>query len=121
MKHHLSASRKQLIAERACAMKHAQTSSEFALWQAIRRKQLGVAFKRQYPVGKYIADFAAPSAKVIVEVDGGYHASRAAADARRDRYLQRAGFRVVRIPAEVVMRQLPLALEQIRSALRAEY
>ena len=121
MQHRLSASRKQLIAERACAMRHAQTSSEFALWQAIRCKQLEVAFKRQYPVGKFIADFAAPRAKVILEVDGGYHAARAAADARRDRYLQRAGYRVVRISAEVVMRQLPLALEQIRSALHGEH
>ena len=120
MQHQLSASRRQLIAERARAMRCAQTSSEFALWQAIRRGALGAAFKRQYPVGKYIADFAAPSVKVIVEVDGAYHASRGAADARRDKYLRRAGYRVVHISAELVTRALPLALEQIRRALGGE-
>jgi len=117
MKHQLSASRKQLIAERACTMRHTPTPSEAALWRCLSRKQLGVAFKRQHPIGKYIADFVAPSVKVIVEVDGGYHASRVVADARRDLYLRREGYRVVHIPAEVVARQLPLAVRQIRDAL----
>jgi len=118
MKYQLSASCRQLIAERACAMRHALTPSEAALWRCLSRKQLGVAFKRQQPVGKYIADFVAPSVKVIVEVDGGYHASRAAADERRDRYLTRAGYRVVRVSAELVMRRLPFVLEKIRMAIR---
>ena len=74
--------------------------------------------KRQQPVGKYIADFIAPSRKLIVEVDGSYHASRAAADERRDRYLTRAGYRVVRVSAELVMHQLPLTLEQIGIAIK---
>jgi very-short-patch-repair endonuclease len=117
MQNQLSASRKQVIAERARGMRFAQTPSEFALWQAIRRGSLGVTFRRQYRVGKFIADFAAPGAKLIIEVDGAYHAARTAADARRDRYLNRAGYRVLHIPAEVVMRQLPLAVEQIRAVL----
>jgi len=50
-------------------------------------------------------------------VDGAYHAARSCADARRDRYLTRAGYRVLHIPAEVVARQLPVAVEQIRVAL----
>ena len=117
MKFQLSAAHKQLIAERAWAMRQALTPSESTLWQAICKKQLGVTFKRQQPVGKYIADFLAPSAKLIVEVDGAYHAARTAADARRDRYLTRAGYRVLHIPAEVVARQLSVAVEQIRAAL----
>jgi very-short-patch-repair endonuclease len=120
MQHQLSASRKQLIAGRARAMRFAQTSSEFALWLALRNRQLGVSFKRQYPVGKYIADFAAPGVKVIVGVDGGYHASRAAADERRDRNLCRAGYRVLRIPAELVMRDIDAAVELVRAALAVE-
>jgi very-short-patch-repair endonuclease len=117
MQHQLSASRKQLIAERARLMRFAQTSSEFALWQAIRCGALGVAFKRQYPVGRFIADVAAPAAKLIVEIDGAYHARRATADARRDRYLRRAGYRVVRIPAELVMRDIAAAVQLVRVAL----
>jgi very-short-patch-repair endonuclease len=117
MQHQLSPARKQLIAERAWAMRHALTPSESTLWAAISCKQLGVVFKRQQPIGKYIADFVAPSVKVIVEVDGGYHARRTTADERRDRYLTRAGYCVVHITAEIVVRQLPLALERIRAAL----
>ena len=65
----------------------------------------------------FIADFYAPSARLIVEVDGGYHAGRVAADARRDRKLIRAGYRVVRLPAELVMRDLPAAVLAVRRAL----
>ena len=121
MQHQLSPSRKQLIAERAWAMRHAPTPSERILWQRLSGKQLGVAFRRQVPIGKYIADFVAPAAKVIVEVDGGYHAARAVADARRDRYLTRAGYRVVHIPADVVTCQLSVAIDMIRVALPQEH
>ncbi len=51
----------------------------------LRSSQLGVAFRRQVPLLGFIADFYAPSARLVVEVDGGYHARRVSADARRDR------------------------------------
>jgi len=117
MKFQLSVSHKQLIAERAWAMREAPTASEEWLWRCLCGKQLGAVFKRQYPVGKYIADFAAPRAKLIIEVDGPHHAARSCADAGRDRYLTRAGYRVLHIPAEVVARQLPVAVAQIRATL----
>jgi len=106
MRQQVSLQRQRVIAERAWCMRFAQTPSESALWQAIRRSQLGVSFKRQFPIGNHIADFAAPSVKLAIEVDGGYHATRAAADARKDRHLSRAGYRVLRIPAELVMRDI---------------
>jgi very-short-patch-repair endonuclease len=88
------------------------------LWQAIRARKLGVVFRRQVVVaGRFIADFLAPSARLIVEVDGRQHERRGAADARRDRVLGRAGYRVLRLPAELV-RDLPDALARIREALR---
>jgi Protein of unknown function (DUF559) len=74
-----------VIAERARALRSFPTLSELKLWQELKGKRQGVAFRRQYPVGRYVADFAAPSVRLIVEVDGGYHARRARADARRDR------------------------------------
>ena len=117
MRQQVSLQRQQVIAERAWCMRHAQTSSEFALWQAIRCKRLGVSFKRQFPIGNHIADFAAPSFKLAIEVDGGYHVTRAAADARKDRHLRRAGWRVLRIPAELVMRDIAAAVALVRAAL----
>ena len=66
--------RSALLVSRARRMLHAPTPSEEALWQALRVGALGVAFKRQVVLGgRYIADFFAPSAGLIVEVDGGVH------------------------------------------------
>jgi len=101
-------------------MRQAPTDSEARLWRALHSSQLGVAFRRQVPLLGFIADFYAPSARLVVEVDGGYHARRATADARRDRKLERAGYRVVRLPAELVMRDLPAAVLAVRGALNAQ-
>jgi very-short-patch-repair endonuclease len=64
-----------------------------------------------------IADFGAPSSKLIVEVVGGYHARRRAADASRDRKLARLGHRVVRLDAELVLRDLSAAVALVGAAL----
>jgi len=101
----------------AHAMRQAPTDSEARLWRALRSSQLGVAFRRQVPLLGFIADFYAPTARLIVEVDGGYHARRVTADARRDRKLTRAGYRVVRLQAELIMRDLSAALRAVRRAL----
>ncbi len=109
-----------LLTQRAHEMRLQLTPSEAALWVAISRKQLGVAFRRQVLIGnRYVADFLAPSAKLVVEVDGGYHRQRVTADARRTRVLERLGYRVLRLDAELVVRQLPLAVEAVRKALQS--
>ncbi|MBK9002246.1 MAG: DUF559 domain-containing protein [Myxococcales bacterium] len=87
------------------------------LWRELRGGRLGVAFRRQVPVERYVVDFLAQSVKLVVEVDGGYHAARRVADARRDQWLARWGYRVVRVEAEMVRRDLGAALERVRCAL----
>jgi very-short-patch-repair endonuclease len=103
----------------ACArhMRLHATASEQALFQALRGKRLGLAFRRQVPVGQFIADLVAPKARLIIELDGGYHAARAAADVRRDTALQRLGYRVLHLDADRVVRDLEGALAEIRAAL----
>jgi very-short-patch-repair endonuclease len=111
--------RQILLAQRAHEMRHQPTRSESALWGALSRKQLGVAFRRQVVIGnRYIADFLAPSVKLVIEVDGSCHACRVVADARRDRVLLRLGYRVLHLDAELVVRQLPLAVAAVRKALQ---
>jgi very-short-patch-repair endonuclease len=110
----------KLLAERAHGMRHAPTASEAALWRLISAKKLGVAFRRQVPLaGRYIGDFVAPTARLVVEVDGASHVRRTQADARRDRVLQRFGYRVLHIEAKLVMRQPLQAVALIRAALQA--
>ena len=102
----------------ACQHRSRLTESEARLWSAINARQLGVSFRRQVPVaGPFIADFLAPSIGLIVEVDGAIHAHRRGSDARRDLKLRRAGFRVVRINAQLVLRDLSAAVALIRAAL----
>jgi very-short-patch-repair endonuclease len=84
----------------------------------LKARQLGVSFRRQVPVvGQFTADFCAPSIGLIVEVDGAIHARKLGPDARRDLKLRRAGFRVVRVSAELVLRDLGAAVAIIRAAL----
>lgn len=110
--------RKQLLEDRAAGMRRAPTPSEAKLFEAVRGGRLGVSFRRQVPLlGRYIADLLAQQVKLIVEVDGESHAERERADARRDRALAAAGYRVLRVQASVVMSNLPAALESIRRAI----
>ncbi len=109
--------RQQILAERAAEMRAAPTRSEAALWEALRGRKLGVEVRRQVVVGDHIADFVVPSAKLVIEVDGGYHQSRVTADARRERALRRLGYRVLRLDADLLLSAFPVALQQLKDAL----
>jgi len=112
-------SRRSAIAQHAAAHRAAPTFTEAILWQALSGSKLGVGFRRQLPIGRYIADFVATSCKLIVEVDGACHTTPAGqrADARRDRYLAKLGYRVVRLPAAMVQHQLAHAVALVVAAL----
>ncbi len=95
------------------------TKSEKMLWQALRGKKLdGVKFRRQQPIGVYIADFYSSEYRFVVEVDGGIHAFQQDADAERDEMMNALGLHVLRIPAELVEKDLAGALERIRERIK---
>jgi very-short-patch-repair endonuclease len=99
-------------------MRLAPTASEERLYRALRAAGLAGHFRRQVPlVGRYIVDLLAPAARLVVEVDGGYHEGRRAADERRDRVLRRAGYRVVRIESSLVEHHLQEAVGCVAAAL----
>ena len=113
-----STQKQSVLSERAAQMRHAPTASEARLFEAIRGGRLGVTFRRQVPVlGRFIGDLLASEVKLIVEIDGGYHAERAAADARRDRALVEAGYRVVHLDAELVMRDVEAAVARVAAEI----
>ena len=109
-----------LLAERAHFMRYNLTESERILWRELSGKKLGVAFRRQVPIGHYIADFVAPAAKLIVEVDDRPHELKRTADARRDRNLSRLGYRLLRLQAELVRSNVAEAVALIVAVLSAE-
>ena len=114
---HRSSPISPIVAHRARQHRCALTDSEQLLWARINGRQLGVWFRAQVAIGNFILDFLAPSARLVVEVDGGYHSARRAADARRDAKLARRGYRVLRLEAEMISHRIEEALTLIRSAL----
>ena len=98
-------------------LRHQMTPPERKLWSALRAKQLGVKFRRQHPIGPYIADFYTRDAALVVEVDGEMAHSgeeRQAYDAARDAYMQNLGLNVLRFPAREVFRNLDGVIDAIR-------
>ncbi|HEY8615367.1 endonuclease domain-containing protein [Phenylobacterium sp.] len=83
--------------DRARALREDDTEAEARLWAVLRDRRLGGwKWRRQVPVGPFIADFMCEAAGLVVELDGGQHAEQEAYDARRTAALERAGFRVIR-------------------------
>lgn len=92
------------------------TDAERLLWSRIRRKQIdGYQFYRQKTVGNYIVDFYCPAAKLIVEIDGSQHyeGKGMKEDRIRDEYMNRLGFRVLRIPTTGVLENVDDAVDLI--------
>ena len=99
---------------RAKQLRHDQTDTERKLWSRLRARQLaGVKFRRQHSIGRYIVDFCCAECGLIVEVDGGHHASQVEADQRRTTFLERRGYRILRFWDHEVLIDLEAVLEQI--------
>ena len=80
------------------------TESEKVLWNALRDNIDGYRFRRQHAIGHYIVDFACLPARLVIEVDGGYHSSpqQQEKDDLRTKDLERVGFHVIRFSNEEV-------------------
>jgi very-short-patch-repair endonuclease len=110
--------RDALAQQRARALRVRLTEAERHLWQRLRRKQLaGHRFRRQVPVGGYIADFVCLEAQLVIELDGGQHQQQSAYDERRDRAIAEQGFRVLRFWNDQVFRETDAVLSVILAAL----
>ena len=116
-KQSLSRARKHVLASCARENRRSQSEPERRLWAELAGGKLGVAFRRQVVIRTAIADFFAPAIRLVVEVDGAQHRLRRDADARRDRDLRRLGCQVLRIDAQVVMRNLQEAVALVRETV----
>ncbi|MCR4916859.1 MAG: endonuclease domain-containing protein [Prevotella sp.] len=95
------------------------TESETALWKALRNEFRGIKFRRQHPIGDYIADFLCLKAKLVIEVDGGYHdkPQQQLEDQWRTEFLQSKGYKVIRFTNEEVSSQLKGVISRIKEEL----
>ena len=81
----------------ARSMRHQPTEAEAKLWSLLRDRRFArYKFRRQVPIGPYIADFVCYSAHLIVEADGSQH-SESPRDHLRDAELEHRGFRLLRL------------------------
>ena len=95
-----------------------QTDAERALWFQLRDRRLrGLKFKRQVPIDRFVVDFCCSDAKLIIELDGGQHATRTSEDANRTEILAAMGYLVLRFWNNDVMQNIGGVLEEILSTL----
>ena len=90
--------------ELAKQMRKEYTEAEGLLWELLRGNKIGVKFRRQHPIDKYIVDFICLQERIIVEADGGYHTTEEQKfyDAERTRVLNDIGFEVMRFTNEEI-------------------
>ena len=105
--------------QRARRLRREATPEETLLWSRLRAEQLGVKFRRQQPLGFYIADFVCFEHSLVIELDGGQHAGEAAReyDRVRTEYLEGREFRVLRFWNNEVSGNLEGVLVRIQEAL----
>ena len=106
--------------KRARNLRTRQTNAEAKLWARLRNRQLGgLKFRRQVPLGPYIADVVCHEAKLIVELDGSQHAEQIGYDKNRTKYFEAHGYQVLRFWNPDVLQNIDGVLVGIDLAARA--
>jgi len=91
-----------------------QTEAERLLWSYLRNRQMeGCKFRRQWPIGSYIVDFACLSRKLLIELDGGQHAEAIVYDEDRTKFLEAKGYRVIRFWNNEMLLETEAVLQRI--------
>ena len=101
-------------------LRTAQTPWEAKLWKYLRGNRFhGFKFKRQVPVGSYIADFCCHPERLVIELDGGQHSEKEieSKDRAKTEYLNRERFKVIRFWNNEIDQNIEGALETIRDNL----
>ena len=103
---------------RARALRKNLTDAEKLLWRHLRDRQLdGCKFRRQHPIGKFIVDFVCVEKKLVIEVDGGQHATKVEADLQRSEYLRKRGYSTLRFWNNEVLQKTESVLEAVLLSL----
>jgi 3-isopropylmalate/(R)-2-methylmalate dehydratase small subunit len=105
---------------RARELRRTMSLPENLLWQELRKRPLGIKFRRQHPSGPFILDFYCAAARLCVEIDSEAHSpgDRPERDERRDQYFAAHDIRTIRIPATAVLKQIGSVVDFIANAAR---
>jgi very-short-patch-repair endonuclease len=103
---------------RARTLRQNMTEAERQVWQILRSHQMKERkFRRQVPIGRYIADFVCHEARLIVEIDGGQHDRSSPREAERSVFLENEGYRILRFWNNEVLANLAGVQETIADEL----
>jgi very-short-patch-repair endonuclease len=106
------------LKERARQLRRNQTDAEKRLWARLRSRQLnGFKFRRQFVIGPFITDFCCFEQRLVVELDGGQHASKTATDETRSAFLHSCRYTVLRFWDNEVLTNIDGVLERIAQVL----
>jgi very-short-patch-repair endonuclease len=81
------------------ALRTRMSDGDARLWRELRSSQLGVQFRQQHPIGRYIADFASLQARLCIEADGAQHADNKQHDEARTAFPRAEGYWLFASPA----------------------
>ncbi|MDO4992967.1 MAG: DUF559 domain-containing protein [Prevotellaceae bacterium] len=102
------------LAQKAREMRNMPTEAEKLLWQYLRAGRLGVKFRRQHPVGDYIADFVCLEKHLVVELDGKCHEQNSEHDTLRDINLSKLGYKTIRVKNDELFADIENVLSFIK-------
>ena len=111
------------IFSKANHLRKNMTEAESVLWEKlINKKLLGYKFRRQHPISIYIADFYCHKLKLIIEVDGKYHATteQQKSDLNRSNDLEFQGLKIIRFSNNDVLNNLPQVLKKISLKIKED-
>ncbi len=94
-------------------LRQRQTHTEALLWAELRNARLGVRFRRQQPIGRFVVDFYCAACRLVVEIDGRIHDDQAEADLERQTSIANCGYQFLRFTAGEVQDDLARVLAEI--------
>jgi type I restriction enzyme M protein len=106
------------LSKKAKEMRNNPTKAEQMLWERLKNKQLGIKFRQQHIINKFIVDFCSIEKSLVIEVDGEIHEKQKEADAQRSKTLEKEGFNIIRFKNNEVINNIELVLSSIEEALK---
>ena len=106
-----------LLFQMAKELRENMTETEKQLWSRLSKSQLGVRFKAQHPMSKFIVDFYCHSLKLVIEIDGGIHKFQQEHDKARSEALSQLGLKVIRFKNEEILQNPDNVIAEIKRHL----
>ena len=98
-------------------LRNNMTEAEEILWERLRKKQLGVRFKAQHPIERFIADFYCHQSKLVIEVDGEIHKYQKEYDDGREAEIEKYEIKILRFTNSEVINDIETVIEKIKMNL----